>query len=100
MRVLGAVENMSFLARPDGSREELFGRGGGERLAGEVEVPLLARIPFDPRLGAYADEGEAIVEVEPEAEVSKAIRGLAETITAAKREQGIGIVKPLPLARA
>jgi len=100
MRVLGAVENMSYLGRPDGSREEIFGRGGGERLAGEVEVPLLARIPFDPRLGAYADEGRAIVEVEPEADVSHAIVGLAETIAAAKREQGVGIRKPLPLARA
>jgi len=100
MRVLGAVENMSYLARPDGSREELFGRGGGERLASEVEVPLLARIPFDPRLGAHADEGRAIVEVEPEAPVSQAILGLAQTIAASKREQGVGIVKPLPLLQA
>ena len=67
MRLLGVVENMSYLAREDGSREELFGSGGGEALAAEVEAPLLGRIPFDPRLGALADEGEPIVLAEPEA---------------------------------
>ena len=100
MRLLGAVENMSYLLRPDGGREELFGRGGGEALAREAEIPLLARIPFDSRLGALADEGRAIVEVEPDAEVSRAIVGLAEAVAAAKREQGVGIVKKLPLVSA
>jgi ATP-binding protein involved in chromosome partitioning len=99
MRLLGVVENMSYLVR-DGSREELFGSGGGESLSREVEAPLLAQIPFDPRLGALADEGEPIVFVEPEADVSQAIVGLAEAIAAARREEGIGIVKPLPLVSA
>jgi ATP-binding protein involved in chromosome partitioning len=94
MRLVGVVENMSFRA---GSGEELFGSGGGEALAAEVDAPLLGRIPFDPRLAAYADEGEPIVLVEPEAEVSQAIVALAEAIAATKREQGVGIVKPLPL---
>jgi ATP-binding protein involved in chromosome partitioning len=97
MRLVGVVENMSFRA---GSGEELFGSGGGEALAAEVEAPLLGRIPFEPRLAAYADEGEPIVLVEPEAEVSQAIVALAEAIAATKREQGVGIVKPLPLVSA
>jgi ATP-binding protein involved in chromosome partitioning len=97
MRLVGVVENMSFRA---GSGEELFGSGGGEALAAEVEAPLLGRIPFEPRLAAYADEGEPIVLVEPEAEVSRAIVALAEAIAATKREQGVGIVKPLPLVSA
>jgi ATP-binding protein involved in chromosome partitioning len=83
MRLLGVVENMSFRA---GSGEELFGSGGGDALAEEVEVPILARIPFDPKLAAYADEGEPIVFAEPDAEVSQAIVGLAEAIAATKRE--------------
>jgi ATP-binding protein involved in chromosome partitioning len=99
MRLLGVVENMSFLTRPDGSREELFGTGGGEALAAEVEAPLLGRIPFDPRLGALADAGEPIVLAEPEAEVSRAIVELAEAVAATRREAGVGIVKPLPLVR-
>ena len=97
MRLLGVVENMSFRA---GTGEELFGSGGGTELAREVETTLLGRIPFDPRLAAYADEGEAIVSVEPEAEVSEAILGLAESVAATKREQGVGIMKSLPLVSA
>jgi ATP-binding protein involved in chromosome partitioning len=100
MRLLGVVENMAYLTREDGSREELFGSGGGEALAAEVEAPLLGRIPFDPRLGALADEGEAIVLADPDAEVSRAIVALAEAVADTKREQGIGIVKPLPLVRS
>jgi ATP-binding protein involved in chromosome partitioning len=97
MRLLGVIENMSFRA---GTGEELFGSGGGDALAAEVETELLARIPFDPRLAALADEGEPIVLAEPDAEVSQAIMGLAEAIAATKREQGVGIVKPLPLVSA
>jgi ATP-binding protein involved in chromosome partitioning len=97
MRLLGVVENMAYLT---GTGEELFGSGGGEALSREVEAPLLARIPFDPRLAAYADEGEPIVLVDPDAEVSQAILGLARAIDGTRREQGVGIVKPLPLVSA
>ena len=97
MRLVGVVENMSHLV---GSREELFGSGGGEALAAEIDAPLLARIPFDPRLGAYADRGEPIVLAEPESESSRAIFDLARVIAGTKREQGVGIVKPLPLVSA
>jgi ATP-binding protein involved in chromosome partitioning len=97
MRLLGVVENMAFQV---GTGEELFGSGGGDALASEVGVPVLSRIPFDPKLAAYADEGEPIVLAEPEAEVSRAIVALAEAIDATKREQGVGIVKPLPLVSA
>jgi ATP-binding protein involved in chromosome partitioning len=97
MRLLGVVENMSFRA---GSGEELFGSGGGDALATDVGVPVLGRIPFDPVLAAYADEGEPIVLAEPDAEVSRAIVSVAQAIDATKREQGVGIVKPLPLVSA
>ena len=97
MRVLGVVENMSYLV---GTGDELFGSGGGEALAREVEVPLLARIPFDPRLARYADEGEPIVEVEPDSEAAAAIVELAQALDATKRERSGGIVKPLPLVSA
>ena len=71
-----------------------------EKLAEEVGLPVLGRIPFDPKLAAYADEGEPIVLAEPDAEVSRAIVALAEEIAATKREQGVGIVKSLPLVSA
>jgi ATP-binding protein involved in chromosome partitioning len=88
------VENMAYMT---GTGEELFGSGGGDALAAEIEAPLLARIPFDPRLAARADEGEPIVLTEPETEVAQAIVDLARAVDEAKREQGVGIVKPLPL---
>jgi ATP-binding protein involved in chromosome partitioning len=97
MRLLGVVENMSFVA---GSGEELFGSGGGAALAADVEAPVLARIPFDPRLARFADEGEPIVFADPDAEVSQAVVALAEAIAGTKRERGVGIVKPLPLVSA
>jgi ATP-binding protein involved in chromosome partitioning len=97
MRLVGVVENMSYLV---GSGETLFGAGGGEALAAEVGTPLLGRVPFDPRLGAYADAGEPLVLAEPDAEASRAITGIAEAVAASGREQGVGIVKSLPLVSA
>jgi ATP-binding protein involved in chromosome partitioning len=94
MRLVGVVENMSYLT---GTGAELFGSGGGEALSQAVEAPLLARIPFDPRLAQEADRGEPIVLTEPHAEVSRAIADLARAVEATRREQGVGIVKPLPL---
>jgi ATP-binding protein involved in chromosome partitioning len=79
MRVLGVVENMSWLV---GTGEELFGAGGGEALAREIDVPLLARIPFDPALREASDAGRTVLEAAPEAEVSAAIRELAEAVQA------------------
>ena len=97
MRLLGVVENMSYLV---GSGEELFGSGGGEALSREVGAPLLGRIPFDPLLGDCSDTGEPIVLAHPDAEVSRAIAELARTIAETRREEGVGIVKPLPLVSA
>jgi len=89
MRLVGAVENMSYLVN---SGEELFGSGGGEALAEEIGVPLLGRVPLDPRLRECADEGEPLVTVEPETETSRAIREIASAIVGSR----VGF-KPLPV---
>ena len=81
MRVLGAVENMSYLT---GTGQELFGSGGGQALADEIGVPLLARIPLDPVLREASDEGNTIFEVAPSSEVAEAISALAETVQASR----------------
>jgi ATP-binding protein involved in chromosome partitioning len=88
MRLLGVVENMSG---------ETFGSGGGDRLAAELGIPLLGRIPLDPRLRESGDAGDPLVESDPAAEPAQAIASLAEAIAATKREEGVGIVKPLPV---
>jgi ATP-binding protein involved in chromosome partitioning len=81
MRVVGAVENMSWLA---GTGQELFGSGGGQALADEMGVPLLARIPLDPVLREAADEGMTVLEVAPDSEVAQAIVGLAESLAGSR----------------
>ncbi len=81
MRILGAVENMSYLA---GTGDELFGSGGGQALADEVDAPLLARIPLDPLLREAADEGLSVLETAPESEAAIAITALAESVAASR----------------
>ena len=54
MRIVGVVENMSYLV---GTGQELFGSGGGERLADELGVPLLGSVPLDPRSARPATRG-------------------------------------------
>ncbi len=93
MRLLGAVENMSFLV---GTGQEVFGSGGGQQLADELGVPLLARIPLDPALREAADAGVPVVESEPESEAARALVALAESV-AALRQRPAGFVKALPL---
>ncbi len=81
MRVLGAVENMSYLA---GTGDELFGSGGGQALADEIGVALLARIPLDPLMREAADEGLSVLETAPESEAAIAITSLAEAVVASR----------------
>jgi len=88
MRLLGVVENMSG---------EAFGSGGGDRLANELEVPLLGRIPLDRALREAGDAGEPLVESDPGSETARALTSLAEAIAATQREEGVGIVKALPV---
>ena len=84
--VLGIVENMSYFECPHcGKPSTLFGSGGGERLARELGLPLLARVPFHPRILAGGDTGEPVVAAEPAAAASKALLGLAEKVTEALR---------------
>ena len=66
--VLGVVENMSAHMCPQcGHRETLFGEGGGARLAGEFDLPLLAQLPLDARVRAATDDGRLVAPSEPDA---------------------------------
>lgn len=61
--VLGIVENMSYFIAPDTGKEyDIFGRGGGAKLAQESDVPFLGGIPIDPRIREGGDSGKPIVE--------------------------------------
>jgi Mrp family chromosome partitioning ATPase len=79
MRIFGLVENMSGFVCPHcGKDTDLFGKGGGYRTALAANIPLLARIPFDPRMVACGDAGTPYVEEHPDSEVSKAYDQIVE----------------------
>jgi ATP-binding protein involved in chromosome partitioning len=86
MRLLGVIENMSG---------DVFGSGGGEELASQLDVSLLGTVPLDPLLREQGDLGVPLVAVHPEAPTARAIVEIAESIDA-RREPG-SIVKALPL---
>ena len=72
--------------------QEIFGAGGGDRLAEEIGAPLLGSIPLDPALREAADAGTPVLEAAPEAEATAALVALAERVQATR--QGT-IRKPL-----
>ena len=78
--VKGVIENMSWFTGDDGKRYELFGAGGGRELAEELEVPLLAQIPFVAQLREGGDDGRPIAAVAPDSEPARAFFALAEKI--------------------
>ncbi|MFC7133790.1 MULTISPECIES: Mrp/NBP35 family ATP-binding protein [Salinibaculum] len=74
--VLGIVENMSSYHCPDcGSEHAIFGEGGGQRLASEVDMPFLGDIPLDPSIREGGDEGRPMVLAD--GETSEALREFA-----------------------
>ena len=79
--ILGIVENMSYFVAPDtGTKYAIFGEGGGEKVAGEFDVPLLARIPLEMDTRKGGDEGVPIAVGQPNSAQTKAFRDLAEGV--------------------
>lgn len=78
--LLGVLENMSYLELDDGQRVDVFGMGGGERLAEEAGVPILGSIPMDPAVRQASDSGVPVVISHPEAAVAEAFVSAAERI--------------------
>ena len=75
--VLGIVENMSYFQCPDcGKKSNLFGSGGGERLANELGIPLLAEIPLYAQVLQGGDAGQPIIVAEPASPAGKALTDL------------------------
>jgi ATP-binding protein involved in chromosome partitioning len=82
MQIVGVIENMSYLV---GTRQELFGSGGGQRLADEIEVPLLGQVPLDPALREAGDAGETVFEAAPASEAAAALTAIAERLQGLRR---------------
>ena len=78
--VRGIIENMSWFTGDDGVRYELFGSGGGQSLADELNVPLLAQIPLMSALREGGDDGRPIAAIAPDSEIGQIFAGLAKRI--------------------
>jgi ATP-binding protein involved in chromosome partitioning len=98
--ILGVVENMSGFTAPDGSRFTIFGEGGGQLLADEIDVPLLGKIPLQEELRVQADEGVPLVVHDPDAPAAQALAHLARGIVAATPRELPVIQMAAPAAAA
>ncbi len=80
---LGVVENMSYYTCTNCQHEaDLFGHGGGETLAAEMEIPFLGRLPIYPAIREGGDRGVPLVTSEPESVAGRAFMALAERVAA------------------
>jgi ATP-binding protein involved in chromosome partitioning len=80
--ILGVVENMSYLELPSGEKMDIFGSGGGEKLAAVTGVEYIGSIPIDPEVRKGGDNGIPVVISHPESPVSLALIEIAEKIAA------------------
>jgi ATP-binding protein involved in chromosome partitioning len=80
--VAGVVENMSVFTTPSGERFPIFGEGGGQELADELDVPLLGKVPLTMPLREQADAGAPLVGTDPDDPAAQAIRQAARGLIA------------------
>jgi ATP-binding protein involved in chromosome partitioning len=85
MRVVGVVENMT---------SDVFGRGGGQRLATQLGVPLLGSVPLDADVRESGDAGVPLVLRDPDSASARAILEVARAIDASRAG---GFTRTLPL---
>jgi len=93
--VLGVVENMSgFVCPKCGELTAIFKTGGGERMATDMHVPFLGRIPLDPKVGEACDEGKPFVYHHSRTETAKAFeRIIAPILSLSERATNVSAIK-------
>lgn len=77
---LGFIENMSYYLKDDGTKEYIFGEGGGKKLSEDYNVKLLGEIPINTQIRESGDSGNPIVIAKPESESSKIFKGIAKNL--------------------
>ncbi|HEX4484547.1 MAG TPA: P-loop NTPase [Solirubrobacteraceae bacterium] len=82
LEIAGVIENMSGFTTPGGERFAIFGEGGGEELADELDVPLLGSVPLTMPLREQADSGVPLVVTDPDDPAAQAIRQVARGLIA------------------
>jgi len=78
--LLGVVENMSFFIDSAGVKHEIFGAGGGQKIAEFADAPLLGQIPLDANVRQWGDGGTPIVQAAPEHPCSLAFLSIADAL--------------------
>ena len=97
LEITGVIENMSGFTTPSGERFTIFGEGGGQLLADELDVPLLGKVPLQEELRTAADEGTPLVLQDPDAPASQAIYHAARGLIAATPQQLAVMQEPEPI---
>ncbi len=82
LEIAGVIENMAGFTTPSGERFQIFGEGGGQALADELDVPLLGKVPLTMPLREQADAGLPLVFTDPDDPAAQAIRHAARGIVA------------------
>ena len=80
VKILGLIDNMSFFKGDDGKEYKIFGEGGVERTAKEFNKNFLGKIPLNQDLRNSADQGEPLTHSDPDHEVSKIFKDIAEKV--------------------
>lgn len=78
--VLGVVENMSWFIDTAGVKHELFGSGGGQKVADFAEAPLLGQVPIEAAVREWGDKGTPIVQAAPASSAGQTFTKIAETL--------------------
>ena len=85
LEVMGIIENMSGMVCPHcGKKIDLFKEGGGKKVALELGIPFLGKIPIDPQIVISGDDGKPFIATQPESKASKAFMNIVENIMEAK----------------
>jgi len=95
--ILGVIENMSYLDLPDGTRMDIFGSGGGEKLAKASETAFLGKIPIDPTVREGGDTGKPIVIARPESAAAKVLIEISEKVAAQMSVAALSGKNELPI---
>src|ERR1700756_694805 len=82
LEIAGVIENMSGFVTPTGERYQLFGEGGGQMLAEELDVPLLGKVPLTMALRERSDSGLPVVLADPDDPAAQALHHAARGLIA------------------
>jgi len=97
--ILGVIENMSyFVCGHCNERTEIFGHGGGQKLAQDLEIPFLGEVPIDTRVRIGGDEGRPIMVEAPEAPAAQAFAAVAGKVAAQISIQAMRVLRVIQTA--